>query len=60
MTVDAAHQLHMDHEIGTLEAGKRADIVALAQDPFEVAPTELRDIEVRGTVLGGIAFDAGS
>jgi len=58
VTVDAAHQLHMDHEIGTLEAGKRADVVALARDPFAVEPEELRDIEVRGTVLAGRPFDA--
>ena len=60
VTVDAAHQLHMDHEIGTLEAGKRADMVALGSDPFSVAPLELRDIEVRGTVLAGVPFAAAS
>jgi predicted amidohydrolase YtcJ len=53
VTVDAAHQLHLDHEIGTLEAGKRADMVALSDDPLAVEASELRDIEVRGTVLGG-------
>ena len=35
-------------------------MVALAQDPFSVEPIELRDIEVRGTVLGGLPFDAAS
>ena len=59
MTGEAAHQLHMDHEIGTLEAGKRADMTALAHDPFSIEPAELRDIEVRGTVLAGVPFDAG-
>lgn len=54
VTVDAAHQLHMDHEIGTLEAGKRADMVALGRDPLSLEPGELRDIAVRGTVLGGV------
>jgi predicted amidohydrolase YtcJ len=48
----------MDHEIGTLEAGKRADMVALAEDPFSLDPARLRDIEVRGTVLGGVPFAA--
>ena len=38
-------------------AGKRADMVALAEDPFEVAPEALRDIEVRGTVLDGAPLD---
>lgn len=53
VTVDAAHQLRMDHEIGTIEAGKLADLVALADDPYEVDPMALKDIEVLGTVVGG-------
>ncbi len=53
VTVDAAHQLRLDHEIGSIEAGKRADFVALADDPYAVDPMALRDIEVRGTVVGG-------
>ena len=53
-TVDAAHQLHMDHEIGSVEAGKFADFAALAQDPFDVDPMALRDIAVHGTVCGGV------
>ena len=53
VTIDAAHQLRMDHEIGTIEAGKLADFVALADDPYDVDPIMLKDIEVRGTVVGG-------
>ena len=53
VTVDAAHQLRMDHEIGTIEAGKRADFVALADDPLAVDPMQLKDIDVVGTVLAG-------
>ncbi len=53
VTVDAAHQLRMDHEIGTIEAGKLADFVALGEDPYDVDPIALKDIEVRGTVVGG-------
>jgi predicted amidohydrolase YtcJ len=53
VTVDAAHQLRMDHEIGTIEAGKLADFVALADDPYDVDPMMLKDIEVHGTVVGG-------
>ena len=53
VTVDAAHQLRMDHEIGTIEAGKLADFVALAADPYDVDPMMLKDIEVHGTVVGG-------
>ena len=53
VTIDAAHQLRMDHEIGSIEAGKRADFVALGDDPCEVDPMALKDIEVVSTVLGG-------
>lgn len=53
VTIDAAHQLRMDHEIGSIEAGKLADFVAVAEDPYEVDPMALKDIAVRGTVVGG-------
>jgi predicted amidohydrolase YtcJ len=43
----------MDHEVGSITPGKRADFVALDADPFEVGATRLRDIGVLGTVLSG-------
>ncbi len=57
-TVDAAYQLHMDHEVGSIEVGKRADFTVLESDPFEVEPLALKDIPVWGTVLGGDVFEA--
>lgn len=53
VTIDAAHQLRMDHEIGSIEAGKLADFVALVDDPYDVDPMALKDIGVVGTVVGG-------
>jgi predicted amidohydrolase YtcJ len=53
VTIDAAHQLRLDHLIGSIEAGKLADLVALGDDPREVDPMSIRDLEVRGTVVGG-------
>ncbi len=53
VTVDAAHQLRLDHELGTIQAGKLADFVALADDPNDVDPIEIKDIAVHGTVVGG-------
>lgn len=58
VTVEAAYQLKMDHEVGTIEAGKLADFVVLEQDPFEVDPMALKDIPVWGTVVGGKLFAA--
>ena len=60
VTLSAAYQLHMDHEIGSLEAGKRADFAVLEEDPLSVDPMRIRDIEVWGTVLGGKSQPAGS
>lgn len=59
-TLDAAHQLRLDHDIGSLEAGKLADFAVLEKDPFEVSPEELKDIPVWGTVVGGTPHVAGS
>lgn len=38
---------------GTIEAGKRADLVVLDRDPRAVSPDEIRDIGVRMTIIGG-------
>lgn len=59
-TIDAAHQLKLDHDVGSLEAGKFADFAVLERDPYEVSPEELKDIPVWGTVLGGALHPAGS
>ncbi|MFA9563417.1 MAG: amidohydrolase [Acidimicrobiales bacterium] len=53
VTIGAAYQLKMDDEIGSIAPGKLADFAVLAEDPLEVAPHELRDIPVWGTVLAG-------
>ena len=53
MTRDAAWQCHSDHEIGTLEVGKFADIVILDEDPREVPETEISQIKVLETWMGG-------
>jgi len=59
ITLGAAYTLGLDGEIGSIEAGKRADFAVLEDDPHEVAPAALRDLPVRGTVLGGRAFVPG-
>ncbi|MDP6689593.1 MAG: amidohydrolase [Alphaproteobacteria bacterium] len=56
ITVDAAFVLHRDHEIGSLEVGKLADLAVLGADPYEVEASALRDVPVLGTVVGGTPY----
>jgi hypothetical protein len=56
ITLGAAYTLKMDHLIGSIEVGKFADFAVLADDPTDVAPAQLKDVEVWGTVLGGRVF----
>lgn len=53
VTLGGAYMLKMDAEVGSLEAGKWADLAILEQDPFEVPPEKLGEIRVIGTMLGG-------
>jgi predicted amidohydrolase YtcJ len=53
ITLGAAYTLKMDHEIGSIECGKRADFAILGVDPTEVDPMTLKDVPVLGTAVGG-------
>lgn len=57
-TIDAAFQLKLDHEIGSIEAGKLADFAILEDDPLDVDSQRLKDIDVWGTVVGGVPHPA--
>jgi predicted amidohydrolase YtcJ len=52
-TIDAAYQLHMEDEIGSIEVGKKADLVVLDQDIFSVDPYSIHETEVVLTVMDG-------
>ena len=58
ITLGAAYTLHLDGEIGSIEAGKRADFAVLEDDPIEMGVDRLKDVRVWGTVLGGEVFSA--
>ncbi|MAM24027.1 MAG: amidohydrolase [Rhodobacteraceae bacterium] len=53
ITMGAAYTLKLDGEIGSISVGKRADFVALGQNPLEVDAMALKDVPVLGTVFGG-------
>lgn len=60
VTLGGAYQMHLDHEIGSIEGGKLADFAVLGDDPLTVDPLGLRDIAVWGTVVGGRIQPAGA
>ncbi|MCZ0964441.1 amidohydrolase, partial [Paracoccus benzoatiresistens] len=57
ITLGAAWTLRMDHEIGSIETGKRADFAVLDCNPLAIDPMALKDVRVFATVLGGRVFE---
>ena len=52
-TLDAAYQLRMEDEIGSIEVGKKADLVVLENNIFEIDPYTIHSTKVLQTWLGG-------
>ena len=52
-TLDAAYQMHMEDEIGSIEVGKKADLVVLDQNIFEVDPYSIHKTGVLLTMMDG-------
>ncbi len=53
VTIDAAWALRLEHEVGSIAAGKRADFCVLEDDPFERGADALKDLRIAGTVFEG-------
>lgn len=52
-TINGAYSLFMDHEIGSIEVGKIADLVVLDQNILAVNPIEIDKIKVVMTFFNG-------
>lgn len=52
-TINNAHLLFLEDEIGSLEPGKLADLIVLDRDILTCPEDEIRDIQVRSTYLNG-------
>ena len=53
MTADAAYALHEEDELGTLAAGKLADLVVLSENPLTTPVAELAQLHVLMTLVDG-------
>lgn len=59
-TRDGARAVFGEDDLGTLEVGKYADLVIVAQDPYTIDLAALSDLVVESTWVGGAeVFDAG-
>ena len=54
ITVDGAYQYFEEESKGSIEPGKRADLVILSDNPLKVDPMALKDIEVLETIKDGV------
>lgn len=52
-TRNAAYQVRMEDKLGTIEAGKYADLVILEQDIFQVPVNEIHNVKVCETIIEG-------
>ncbi|HEX3127727.1 MAG TPA: amidohydrolase [Thermoanaerobaculia bacterium] len=60
-TLDAAWSLFLDKEIGSLEVGKRADLVVFGRDPMTVPELEIPKAEIDYTLVDGtIIYERGA
>jgi predicted amidohydrolase YtcJ len=52
-TINGAWLMHQEDRVGSIEVGKRADIVVLDRDLFRIPPTEISETQVVMTLLDG-------
>ncbi len=53
-TIDAAYASFDENNKGSLEAGKLADFVILSDDPTQVDPVQLKELQVLQAYVGGV------
>ena len=52
-TVNGAYLMHLEDVQGSIEVGKRADLVVLDRNLFEISPSEISEAKVLLTVFDG-------
>ena len=59
-TINGAWYIGMDDQIGSIEVGKKADLLILGANPFEVDVYDIGDVEVEMTMMNGRIVHGGT
>ena len=54
-TINGAHANFVENETGSIEVGKKADMVVLERNLFEIPESEIADTQVLMTIFEGRA-----
>ena len=57
-TINNAFAAREEHSKGSIEAGKLADFTVVDRDLTAIAPADIKDVRVLGTIVGGRVFYA--
>ena len=52
-TINAAYNMNRDTEIGSLEVGKKADVIVLSENLLEIDANDISEVSVLYTFMGG-------
>ena len=52
-TINCAYQMRLETEQGSIEVGKRADLIVIDRNLFEIPPSEISDATVTMTIFDG-------
>ncbi len=53
MTINSAFALFREEEVGSLEAGKYADLIVISDNPLRMDPRNIKDIRILMTMVNG-------
>lgn len=52
-TINGAYQMRLETEQGSIEVGKRADLIVIDQNLFDIPSSEISDATVTMTIFDG-------